>query len=331
MVASRRNAGVIRPRQFETRATRRSAYDDGSKHPRGLLSQKQLTILVGVAVTLIFLYFLSSPPFFQSSSSVEVSSDSHEMGNSPLVDKKDDEKASDVSDEEDEEDMEEDEDDGDFQSQQDEEGEETEIDETEAETEAEESVDAEGPVSQPDEEIEDSVEDSATAISLNTRKRLRIPPPKIRLTLDSYLHNAGKKAVTIEPTGSYKYVLVQATDYNGETTLMVQGCPVDLGTKCKHPVAAKLIEASLKQYGLAMQVVGGGRITRHGLKKAKRKDGLISIFGYSKSFGRCDDCNERACALIAAAYPDYVVRWSNQGYTEKDEYRYKNDFTKCST
>ena len=75
--------------------------------------------------------------------------------------------------------------------------------------------------------------------------------------------------------------------------------------------------------------MGGGRITWHGLRKSKRKLGVISIFGYSKTYGACEDCNKNACDIIYKQYPDYVVKYSNQGYTEKDEYKIR-DFIKCS-
>jgi hypothetical protein len=61
--------------------------------------------------------------------------------------------------------------------------------------------------------------------------------------------------------------------------------------------------------------------------------GLISIFGYSKTFaardGLCDDCNARACDLTATANPGFLVRWSNRGYAAKDEQKV-DDWVKCS-
>mmetsp|Transcript_3871 Transcript_3871/g.4710 ORF Transcript_3871/g.4710 Transcript_3871/m.4710 type:complete len:335 (+) Transcript_3871:217-1221(+) len=334
-MASRRNTGVIRPRQFVTRTTNGGYKDFSKQHSTGLLSKKHLTVLLGLAVTLVAFYFLQG--FTGLNSKVQVASDSR--SSSSIVDDVDDvpETTNTLEFTDDESEEDETEENELSQDEETEEGTETQTEDEEdtiidtvENTVSEGENDSEDDGSTEDQTFEESSSDDSKD-AYPRRKRLRRPNDKIQLSIDSILHNAGRKAVTIDSTGSYKYVLIEATDFRGDKTLMVQGCPVELGNKCKHPVAAQIIGDALKQYGMEIKVLGGGRITRHGLKKAKRKEGLISIFGYSKSFGRCDDCNERACALVAAAFPDYVVRWSNQGYTEKDEYRYKHDFTKCSS
>src|SRR5688572_5248225 len=108
---------------------------------------------------------------------------------------------------------------------------------------------------------------------------------------------------------------------------MVQGCPSSLGTKCKHPDALKMLQRELEPRGYLTKLLGGGRIVRHKSKK-EPKSGYISIFGYSKTFGPCEDCNSKTCELLYAAYPEFHVRWSNQGYFESDEYKIK-DFISC--
>lgn len=152
---------------------------------------------------------------------------------------------------------------------------------------------------------------------------------KLKLNLQRYFTNAGKKHVTMESSGSFKYIMAQITDSEGTSALVIQGCPSSLGKKCKHFEAAEHLKSSLRPYEIKMKVVGGGRITWHGLRKSKRKLGVISIFGYSKTYGVCEECNKKACDIVYKQYPDYVVKYSNQGYTEKDEYKIR-DFVKCS-
>ncbi|GBG31909.1 Sex-regulated protein janus-A [Hondaea fermentalgiana] len=153
-------------------------------------------------------------------------------------------------------------------------------------------------------------------------------PDDKRLTIDAYFSNLNKKTVNISPSGSFKFVLVHAKDKNGDGAYIVQGCSHRSKT-CKHPDAARTVRHSLAKYGLSGTVLGGGRITRHHLKHSERA-GLISIFGYSRTYGHCDDCNKKVCDFVAAAYPEYLVRYSNQGYLESDESRIKSSFIKCS-
>jgi hypothetical protein len=169
---------------------------------------------------------------------------------------------------------------------------------------------------------------SGGALKFHKEEKSKFPADKPRMTIESYFLNLAKKSVNISPRGSYKYVLVQAKDLHGDGAFVVQGCS-SKNLACKHWEAARLARSSLTSHGIDSQVVGGGRITRHHLRKST-KAGLISVFGYSRSFPKCPDCNKRACEFIAAAYPDYVVRWSNQGYLEFDEYSI-TDFQKCSS
>jgi hypothetical protein len=169
---------------------------------------------------------------------------------------------------------------------------------------------------------------SGGALKFHKEEKSKFPADKPRMTIESYFLNLAKKSVNISPRGSYKYVLLQAKDLHGDGAFVVQGCS-SKNPACKHWEAARPARSSLASHGIDSQVVGGGRITRHHLRKST-KAGLISVFGYSRSFPKCTDCNKRACEFIAAAYPDYVVRWSNQGYLEFDEYSI-TDFQKCSS
>ena len=55
-------------------------------------------------------------------------------------------------------------------------------------------------------------------------------------------------------------------------------------------------------------VVGGGRIERDDERKT------ISVYGYSKTFGRCPGCNERTAIILREEFPEYEVTWSDDGY-----------------
>ena len=42
----------------------------------------------------------------------------------------------------------------------------------------------------------------------------------------------------------------------------------------------------------------------------------VEIYGYSKTFGRCEECNKMAADIIKRddAFEGVQVRWSNEGY-----------------
>ena len=64
----------------------------------------------------------------------------------------------------------------------------------------------------------------------------------------------------------------------------------------------------LRTMGVAGKVVGGGRIA---MDPAQRS---IHIYGYSKTFGRAEGCNEASSLIIQKSYPDWKVTWSDDGY-----------------
>mmetsp|Transcript_16459 Transcript_16459/g.38440 ORF Transcript_16459/g.38440 Transcript_16459/m.38440 type:complete len:101 (+) Transcript_16459:725-1027(+) len=64
----------------------------------------------------------------------------------------------------------------------------------------------------------------------------------------------------------------------------------------------------LQQMGVKCTVVGGGRID---MSHSERK---VSVYGYSKTFGRAKGCNEKSAGLIREALPTYDVTWSDKGY-----------------
>ena len=73
--------------------------------------------------------------------------------------------------------------------------------------------------------------------------------------------------------------------------------------------------------GVRGRVVGGGRITYKRAMAAKAKEAkpsskcaTVSVYGYSKTFGRKEGCNERSAAIVRAAMPAAKVTWSDDGY-----------------
>lgn len=150
-------------------------------------------------------------------------------------------------------------------------------------------------------------------------------------TIESYFVNFGGRVVDIDKEGSYKYVLVRMEDLFGNKALLVRGCPHKEGTHCKHADAFARAKAELELRGFKATVLGGGRITRHPSRHQKgQKEGYISIFGYSKTFGTCEDCNKQACSLIKASYPNYGIKWANEGYLESEERKISDSsWTRC--
>ena len=149
--------------------------------------------------------------------------------------------------------------------------------------------------------------------------------------MESYFVNFGGKVVDIDREGSYKYVLIRMEDLFGNQALLVRGCPHREGSHCKHNDAYSRTKADLELRGFRAIVLGGGRITRHPSRHQKgQKEGYISVFGYSKTFGACEECNKLACALIKSALPDHGVKWANEGYLESDERKIRDDaWTRC--
>ena len=60
--------------------------------------------------------------------------------------------------------------------------------------------------------------------------------------------------------------------------------------------------------GAKGRVIGGGRIVYDPSART------VSVYGYSKTFGRAKGCNEHSAGLIEAAMPDCTVSWSDKGY-----------------
>jgi len=105
--------------------------------------------------------------------------------------------------------------------------------------------------------------------------------------------------------GKWKYVQVRLT-VEGHSKLVVRSFK-------NHKFHAEMYQVLMKEVkkknpSIQGDVIGGGRI----VKDSKQKS--ISIYGYSKTFGRCEGCNEKSAEIISLAFPDYSVTWSDDGY-----------------
>ena len=110
--------------------------------------------------------------------------------------------------------------------------------------------------------------------------------------------------VSIAP-GKWKYVAIELTDsLSGATKRIVRSYE---GLSFH----AHAFEHAMKEPGAAGskgRVIGGGRIVYDPSART------VSVYGYSKTFGRAKGCNEHSAGLIEAAMPDCTVSWSDKGY-----------------
>ena len=103
--------------------------------------------------------------------------------------------------------------------------------------------------------------------------------------------------------GTWKFVLLEC-ELDGRRKRIVRALQ---GLKY-HAENYDVTAAPLKALGVHVRVVGGGRIKRDDAAKT------ISVYGYSKTFGRSPGCNEATAEMIRAALPGYRVDWSDEGY-----------------
>ena len=106
--------------------------------------------------------------------------------------------------------------------------------------------------------------------------------------------------------GTWKYVLLEADDAAGGTSMFVRNT---VGLQYHAEMASEAIRTELHRLK-HVRVLGGGRI------QFSRMNRTISIWGYSKTYGRCEKCNRVAAELVgkSAEYAQYHTTWSNEGY-----------------
>ena len=109
-------------------------------------------------------------------------------------------------------------------------------------------------------------------------------------------------AVSVAP-GTWKFVLLEIA-LDGRRRELVRALE---GLRF-HAENYDVVAASLRPLGIQVRVVGGGRARRDDAART------ISIYGYSKTFGRSPGCNERTAAIVRGELPGYQVDWSDEGY-----------------
>ena len=114
---------------------------------------------------------------------------------------------------------------------------------------------------------------------------------------------AGVATVSIAP-GKWKYVQIELRDGDGAAKRVVRS----YAGRSFHADMFEQAMEELETLGLRGVVIGGGRIEYNTKGKA------VSVYGYSKTFGRSAGCNEHSAALIGEALPECKVTWSDKGY-----------------
>ena len=108
--------------------------------------------------------------------------------------------------------------------------------------------------------------------------------------------------VEIDPSGTFKYVLVRLYNKDDSSRLLVRGFA---WAEYHDDIYQRTLQEALDA-GLDTECLGGGRIL-HVPEK-----GELKVYGYSVGFGRAD--HTLAVELIQKRYPSYSVSWSNEGY-----------------
>lgn len=109
-------------------------------------------------------------------------------------------------------------------------------------------------------------------------------------------------SVHIDP-GTWKYVQIRLRK-DGNEKLVVRAYR---GLRFH----AENYETAMRKFrplGIRGDVIGGGRI------KYDPEEKQVSVYGYSKTFGRAVGCNAASAALIENSYPGFQVTWSDEGY-----------------
>ncbi|XP_059058400.1 14 kDa phosphohistidine phosphatase-like [Achroia grisella] len=109
--------------------------------------------------------------------------------------------------------------------------------------------------------------------------------------------------VDIDPSGVFKYILIKLYDTKqseDDFVYIVRGY-----YRCNYH-SDVYDEVQEKLHPLDCETVGGGRISHEpSIKK-------IHIYGYSQGYGKAD--HEITAKLIKAAFPDYKITISDEGY-----------------
>jgi phosphohistidine phosphatase len=115
--------------------------------------------------------------------------------------------------------------------------------------------------------------------------------------------------------GTYKYVQVQLTHPNapGAQLLVVRSYSSCQYHAENYQRLMRELRADPKTSGVVGRVVGGGRIRFDGVDE---KNPSAAVWGYSKTFGRTQGCNERTASIVKREVSRFQnrVEWSDEGY-----------------
>uniref|UniRef100_A0A0K0EEC1 Sex-regulated protein janus-B n=1 Tax=Strongyloides stercoralis TaxID=6248 RepID=A0A0K0EEC1_STRER len=110
------------------------------------------------------------------------------------------------------------------------------------------------------------------------------------------------KNVDIDPSGIFKYILIEATDKaTKESKMIVRGygdCPYHAD------ILDNVKEKETKD--AKFKCVGGGRINHD------KDNKNILVYGYSVGYGKAD--HQISVDILKKEYPDYNITFSNEGY-----------------
>lgn len=126
-------------------------------------------------------------------------------------------------------------------------------------------------------------------------------PPSAASGEEDVLLSVPEEAVA---EGTWKFVFVELTSPRGGQKRVV----VSYAGVGYHAVNYDMLMQGLRPRGIAGRVLGGGRLVKDSGKR------VLSVYGYSKTYGRCRGCNEEVAGILRRHYPDWTVSWSDKGY-----------------
>uniref|UniRef100_A0A914E2L7 Sex-regulated protein janus-B n=1 Tax=Acrobeloides nanus TaxID=290746 RepID=A0A914E2L7_9BILA len=108
--------------------------------------------------------------------------------------------------------------------------------------------------------------------------------------------------VVIDPSGTFKYILIQATDPASKNSkLIVRGF-----ASCGYHADILDQVKSVESRDVKFKCLGGGRIKHEPASKS------LFVYGYSQGFGQAD--HQKSVDILKTKYPDYSISFSNEGY-----------------
>jgi len=115
-------------------------------------------------------------------------------------------------------------------------------------------------------------------------------------------------AVDLTPSGTFKYITIQATTKSGSKMLIrgYAGCEYH-----QDVLDMALAKARAVVPDVEMACVGGGRIV-HTPPPCAEGRANVFIYGYSQAFGAGN--HSMAADMVRAHFDGYTVEWSNDGY-----------------